>query len=183
MRVKEIQVKGLFNMFDHTIPLNMEEHLTIIYGVNGIGKTMLFKIIQAFFKEEFGELAALPFTNLNIIFEDNSSINFANTREGYTIFYNENLFIFEKEDKEKYNLIKITSKLPISKEEDPLHEERLIENLQNTILSRLLNTVFIQTQRLLHFKNNGSPNSTTAAVNTYAKDLSNLIAEKYTCLL
>jgi len=30
MRVKEISVKKLFGVFDHSIPLNMEERITII---------------------------------------------------------------------------------------------------------------------------------------------------------
>mgnify|MGYP003452891897 FL=1 len=47
MRIKQIEIIGLFGMFNHKIPLNLESNITIIYGINGIGKTMLFKILDA----------------------------------------------------------------------------------------------------------------------------------------
>ena len=46
MRITEIRIEGLFDMFDHTIPLNQDEHLTVVYGINGIGKTMIFRILD-----------------------------------------------------------------------------------------------------------------------------------------
>ncbi len=48
MRIKEIKIEGLFGMFNHTIPMH-PDHLTIIYGENGIGKTMIFKILERIF--------------------------------------------------------------------------------------------------------------------------------------
>ena len=48
MRIKSIQIEGLFGMFNHTIPMH-DDHLTIIYGENGIGKTMIFKILERIF--------------------------------------------------------------------------------------------------------------------------------------
>ena len=74
MRIKEIQIKGLFGIFDHKIPLNLKEHLTIIYGINGIGKTMIFKILDSFFKSDFLKLIEYPFNELIINFENNISI-------------------------------------------------------------------------------------------------------------
>lgn len=32
MRIKEISVHNLFEIFNHTIPLNLEERITIIHG-------------------------------------------------------------------------------------------------------------------------------------------------------
>lgn len=71
MRIKSITIEGLFDMFTHVIPLNMKEHITIIYGANGMGKTMVFRIIHAFFERNFGELAKLPFRGCRIEFEEN----------------------------------------------------------------------------------------------------------------
>ena len=50
MRIKQIKIDGLFGMFNHTINLH-RDGLTIIYGENGIGKTMIFKLIKDLFKE------------------------------------------------------------------------------------------------------------------------------------
>ena len=50
MRITKITVKNLFGIFNHNIPLNMDERITLIHGPNGIGKTILLSMINAFFK-------------------------------------------------------------------------------------------------------------------------------------
>ena len=47
MRIKTIEVKGLFGRFNHTVNLNLEERVTILHGPNGVGKTVLLKMVQA----------------------------------------------------------------------------------------------------------------------------------------
>jgi predicted ATP-binding protein involved in virulence len=69
-RIKEIRVLGLFGMFDHVIPLKLDTRLTIVYGENGIGKTMLFRILHALFSKDFKRLNNLPFRKLELSFED-----------------------------------------------------------------------------------------------------------------
>ena len=81
MRIKEIKIEGLFDMFDHTIPLNMEERLSIIYGINGVGKTMVFKILNSLFNLDLINLIALsktPFTRLIISYEDGDTLTLLN---------------------------------------------------------------------------------------------------------
>lgn len=46
MKIKEIKVEGLFGLFDHTIPMH-EDGLTMIYGINGIGKTMIMRLVNS----------------------------------------------------------------------------------------------------------------------------------------
>ena len=41
MRIENISVRGLFDRFDHDIPLDTRERIAIIYGPNGFGKTMI----------------------------------------------------------------------------------------------------------------------------------------------
>jgi predicted ATP-binding protein involved in virulence len=72
MRITEIRIKGLFDMFDHTIPLNQDEHLTVIYGINGIGKTMIFRILDCFYNGNFEDLVKLPFGRLVLVFENDN---------------------------------------------------------------------------------------------------------------
>ena len=81
MRIKEIKIEGLFDMFDHTIPLNMEERLSIIYGINGVGKTMVFKILNSLFNLDLINIIALskaPFTRLTISYEDGDTLTLLN---------------------------------------------------------------------------------------------------------
>lgn len=43
LRIESISVEGLFGLYDHTIPLNLEDRVTIIHGPNGVGKTKILE--------------------------------------------------------------------------------------------------------------------------------------------
>ncbi len=47
LRVKSIQMDGLFETFDHRINLDLDECVTILHGPNGVGKTMLLQMVHA----------------------------------------------------------------------------------------------------------------------------------------
>ncbi len=70
MRIKEISVKKLFGTFDHTIPLNMEDRVTVIIGPNGYGKTSLLKLINAVFSYDIETILTIPFEEMRVDFED-----------------------------------------------------------------------------------------------------------------
>ncbi|MEH1930197.1 AAA family ATPase [Nostoc sp.] len=74
MRIKQIYVSGLFGIFDHVIPLNMDERITIIHGPNGFGKTAILRILNSFFNSQYAELRAIPFKHFRVAFDDSSSI-------------------------------------------------------------------------------------------------------------
>ena len=64
-RIKSITVKGLFNQFDHHIELNQEERITILHGINGVGKTTILQMIARSFN--FGHFYFnLPFSYFEI---------------------------------------------------------------------------------------------------------------------
>ena len=46
MRIKQVSVTNLFGVFNHEIPLNLDDKITIIHGPNGSGKTVLLKMIN-----------------------------------------------------------------------------------------------------------------------------------------
>lgn len=72
MRIKNITVKDLFGMFHHEIPLNMDDHITIIHGPNGIGKTILLTMLNALFRSFYEEFRSIPFSELSVDFDDKS---------------------------------------------------------------------------------------------------------------
>jgi predicted ATP-binding protein involved in virulence len=74
MRVSKIFVKRLFNTFDHSIPLNLDGRVTIIHGLNGLGKTTLLKMVKSLCTARFYELQSIPFAELRLDFDDESSI-------------------------------------------------------------------------------------------------------------
>jgi predicted ATP-binding protein involved in virulence len=74
MRIKEISVKKLFGVFDHSIPLNMEERITIIHGPNGFGKTIMLRMLDGFFNSRYAVWRTTPFEEFRIDFEDESYV-------------------------------------------------------------------------------------------------------------
>lgn len=75
MRIKQITVKHLFGIFDHTINLNMEERITIIHGKNGFGKTSILRLVNGFFNLKYSDIRAIPFQKFTIIFDDKSFVD------------------------------------------------------------------------------------------------------------
>ena len=73
-RIKQISVKGLFGTLDHVIPLKMEDRITIIYGSNGIGKTITLQLLDALFNQRRGDLRKVPFDEFRVDFSDASSL-------------------------------------------------------------------------------------------------------------
>lgn len=70
MRLQEIRTHRLFRLFDHVIPLNMDERITIIHGPNGYGKTAILRMIAGIFESSFSALRSLPFDRLDLEFDD-----------------------------------------------------------------------------------------------------------------
>ena len=70
-RIKQITVTGLFGMFNHVIPLHMDERITIIRGPNGFGKTTIFRLLNALFRRNYSALRKIPFDELRIEFDNN----------------------------------------------------------------------------------------------------------------
>ncbi|MDE2858228.1 MAG: AAA family ATPase [Chloroflexota bacterium] len=74
MRITKISVKGLFGMFDHEIPLNRESRITIVHGPNGVGKTVLMRMVYDLFNGEYEVIAQTHFADVCIEFENGSEI-------------------------------------------------------------------------------------------------------------
>jgi predicted ATP-binding protein involved in virulence len=67
VKLKKMSVTGLFGLFNHEVPFNLEDRLTLIHAPNGFGKTVILKLISAFFG---GSLSAFrEYEYRTIIFE------------------------------------------------------------------------------------------------------------------
>jgi ABC-type transport system involved in cytochrome c biogenesis ATPase subunit len=75
MRLREIRTHKLFGLFDHVIPLNMDERITIMHGPNGYGKTAILRMIDAVFRRSYGALRELPFEILDLEFADAQTLS------------------------------------------------------------------------------------------------------------
>ncbi len=103
MRIKQIEINGLFDMFNHTIKLNQDKRLTIVYGENGIGKTMIMTTLQACFSyDSFSHFSNNYFSdifkNLKLFFDDNSCVTLKfDDKKKPKILYNDELTTKELE--------------------------------------------------------------------------------------
>lgn len=74
MKMKRIIIENLFDIFTHEILLNLKDHITIIYGPNGYGKTVLLTLLNALFQSNYPVLRRIPFSKLSIDFDDRSTL-------------------------------------------------------------------------------------------------------------
>lgn len=72
-RIQQVSVTNLFGIFNHTLPLKMHDHITIIHGSNGFGKTMMLKLLHALFSQSNHLFRNIPFDEFRVEFEDNTS--------------------------------------------------------------------------------------------------------------
>jgi predicted ATP-binding protein involved in virulence len=99
MRIKEISVEGLFGVFNHTIPLNQEERITIIHSPNGYGKTAILNLINYTFRgiSGFEDFTQYQFKKINIKFTDNKTLTIAQDNNKKLFF----CFDFDDNNKKK----------------------------------------------------------------------------------
>ena len=74
MRIRHISVKNLFGIFDHDIPLNSEERITIVYGPNGFGKTYTLSLVNELFNPGYHDFYSIPFDEVSVALDDGSTI-------------------------------------------------------------------------------------------------------------
>ena len=82
MRIKQISVSGLFGIFDHVIPLNMEERITIIHSLNGFGKTSILRMLNGLFNSQYSVFRDIPFNKFRVEFNNGSCVEVV---KNYTI--------------------------------------------------------------------------------------------------
>lgn len=73
MRIKRVFVEKLFDTFDHDISFDLQGGITLMLGENGMGKTVLLRMIKALLEQDFLFLLATPFSRFTLAFEDGTS--------------------------------------------------------------------------------------------------------------
>lgn len=70
LRVTRIEVEGLFEQFDHIIPLNQKERVTVLHGPNGVGKTKVLEMTKAALTATGDAFVHVPFRFFDLHFSD-----------------------------------------------------------------------------------------------------------------
>ncbi len=74
MNIDRIYIRGLFDDWDHELAFLPGEHIMLLVGPNGSGKTTVLKLINMLFKQSFAQLCNMPFREVNVLFDNESQL-------------------------------------------------------------------------------------------------------------
>lgn len=74
LRLELIEVDELFGIYNHYIELNLENRVTLLHGPNGVGKTVVLRMVDAFLSNRLAYFHEIPFLRFCLKFHDGSSI-------------------------------------------------------------------------------------------------------------
>ena len=173
-RIKSITVKGLFNQYDHYIELNQEERITILHGINGVGKTTILRMINSLFNFRIYSFNEIPFNNFTVELSNKNLIRIEKkkhkTRSTIELYINK-----DKIDFQNFDMDSIVKRIPWiervnenifydRRTEEPLSLEDLVvrygeifpnKTLKNLELNSKLEHIpiqFIEASRLLRIE-------------------------------
>lgn len=95
MQIQQISVRSLFGIFDHVIPLNRDERITIIHGPNGFGKTAMLRMLNGFFNSRYSVFRTIPFTKFRVDFDNGNSVEVLKNPEALDKFKKRENIIFD----------------------------------------------------------------------------------------
>jgi predicted ATP-binding protein involved in virulence len=75
MRIQQVSVEGLFGIFNHVIPLNMDDRITIVHGPNGFGKTVMLRMLNGLFNSKYSTFYNIPFDKFTVVIDNNCYID------------------------------------------------------------------------------------------------------------
>ena len=140
MRIQHVTVNKLFGIFDHSIPLNLDDRITIIYGPNGFGKTFTLVLVNELLnpsRESYDRFARIPFDEISVDFDDASTLRLKKTVRGDI---HELIFEFSQPET-------AVKQFRLSDEQgEKFREPQWLTDLKKSIYAR-----FISTERLRQF--------------------------------
>ena len=77
LKLVAVEVDDLFGIYKHHIPFKTEEGVTILHGANGVGKTTILRMIDAFARADLSYFTLIPFQRFCLRFENEVSAEIA----------------------------------------------------------------------------------------------------------
>ncbi len=90
LRIKRIEIEGLFGLYHHVIDLNLEDRVTILHGPNGVGKTIILRMLEAMLNDKLDFFYTIPLEKFSVEFVDRNPISIdrssiENSRSGLSL--------------------------------------------------------------------------------------------------
>jgi predicted ATP-binding protein involved in virulence len=176
MKIKEISIEGLFGIFDHVIPLNMDERITMIHSPNGYGKTTVLRLLKALFSSRNDEFYKTPYKTFSVIFDDNSCLKVEKTlNDSHPILSfcfsgngNQEHFSFGSDKKSEKNSKLVNEYLPTLEKKD-----LEVNILKKKNVTAQIPIYLVESQRLINIAGLGQGED--IAVEELAKELARKI--------
>lgn len=73
-RLERVEVDRLFGIYDYCIDLKLDDHLTLLHGPNGVGKTVLLRMIDALLNSRLSYFRRIRFSRFALRLHDGSVI-------------------------------------------------------------------------------------------------------------
>ena len=207
MQITKISVNGLFGIFEHVIPLNIDQRITIIHGLNGFGKSNILRILDGIFNSHYHHLEHIPFHSFIINFKDRSSLLIDKTNHNleanskkysilfsleqpgletlcfdikYKISFSQPTDLLNASDQRDHIVEFQNRKFKVRKKDTPRivgRTNQIEPNWFQDIKSH--NSIrLIESQRLLDVNNNDF-STMLPTVSTYSKELARLMRDKF----
>lgn len=75
----------MFGIYDHDVVLNANERMTVVHGPNGVGKTVLFKLVQDLLAGSGVDLLKYPFQECRVEFTNAATLVAKRDAKGSTV--------------------------------------------------------------------------------------------------
>ena len=82
LRLEHIVADGLFDIYNHSIRLNLEDRVTLLHGPNGVGKTVVLQMVDALLRGDLDYFHTIPFSRFLLAFDDNSVLDLTESKNG-----------------------------------------------------------------------------------------------------
>ncbi|MCY3985783.1 MAG: AAA family ATPase, partial [Candidatus Dadabacteria bacterium] len=80
LRLDRIEVRGLFDMYDHTIDLKLDDRVTLLHGPNGVGKTSVLRMTNAFLTGNLSLFNEVPVDSFGMRFHDGTELELSRNK-------------------------------------------------------------------------------------------------------
>ncbi len=117
LRLNRVKIGGLFDMYEHSIDLNLEDRVTLLHGPNGVGKTSVLKATNALLRGNLAYFSTIPFKCTSLRFDGGAKLEIAkcDTSNASGQTYRIHLFAGDQDNSKLLDLRQVSAASAIAK--------------------------------------------------------------------